>query len=314
MLILHVTKFLQSAFERIKSLFRNKNFVRAAVVYLLSLALGVVGFFALGEHGWYALTCAPGLGSGFALALLNNGHKKPVTYQSVISTIFMSVMITVIMILLRAPIASVALGMGLSFLGSYLGFIFCKWENRKAVEAGGEIIDIFDTEKNKIGEMEKPEAHDKHQWHKNVHIWVTDGERVLVQLRSPRKKVFPNTWDVSVGGHFVSGDTPQECAAREWEEELGTPWEFGEPEADSEVKPLEICGGQAIFEFVYFFFLKCEFDTQRAKLLTAEVSEIKWLPFETFKQKIYTDEFIPYGDDYWEFVVRKLENLIMKKN
>ena len=193
--------------QRLKKLLKNPNVVRAAVIYVGSLLIGVLGFIILDPYGWYALTCVPGLGSGVALALLNNGHKKPVTYQSVISTIVMSVMITVIMIMLSAPLLSVALGMGLSFLGSYLGFWFCRWEslretlNVKRETIAKNLVDVFDEDMNATGVIDKAEAHEKLLWHKSAHIWVTDGERVLVHLRAPEKAIFPNRWAASAAAH-----------------------------------------------------------------------------------------------------------------
>jgi len=296
--------------EYIKKLLKNKNVIRAAVIYVLSLSLGLLGFWVFGKHGWYALTCFPGFGSGVALALLNNGHKKPVTYQSVLSTIFMNVMITVIMILLGADLLAIFLGFGLSFVGSALGFWFCRWENRKAVVVGEQFVDIFDADMNKIGEMEEWEAHDKNQWHKNVHIWVTDGKRVLVQHRAAQKKLFPRKLDTSAGGHLDAGDSVLQCAKRKWKDELGLPWEFGDPEEADLMKPWKMLGEFPRYEFIYFYFFKAAPDIGKSKLLAGEVNGLKWIPFDKFRQLVRTDKFCPYGKEYWDLVTERLGKLM----
>jgi isopentenyldiphosphate isomerase len=300
-----------SLFQFIKKLLKQKNVVRAAVIYAGSLLLGVLGIVIFGkEIGQYVLTCAPGFGSGVALAFLNNGHKKPVTYRSVISTVFMNVTVTVIMILLGFDLLAIFSGMGLSFAGSALGFAFCRWENMKAVVVGEQLIDIYDTEMEKIGEMEEREAHDKHQWHKNVHIWVTDGKRVLVQKRAAQKKLFPRKWDASAGGHVDAGDTILQCAKRKWKNELGLPWEFGDPEEADLMKQWETLGEYPRHEFIYFYFFKAAPNIQKSRLLIGEVNGLKWIPFDKFKQLIKTDRFCPYGKEYWTLVTERLGKLM----
>jgi len=172
-----------------------------------------------------------------------------------------------------------------------------------------EMIDIFDADMNKIGEMEKFEAHEKHQWHKNAHIWVTDGKNVLVQLRAANKVVFPSKWDISAAGHFGINDTPLECAKREWSEELGLPWEFGDVEPNF-MKAWGIWDGQPVYEFIYFFFVKGSPDLTKTTMQVEEVTAVKWMPFEEFKAKIKTDEFCPYGDEYWGLVIDGLGRLM----
>lgn len=297
--------------SHIRKLLQNANIWRAAVVYGVLLLIGAIGFFAIGgAAGWYFITCSPGFGTGVALALLSNGHKKPVTWKSAVSTVAMTVALTFIMYILHAPLLSAMVGWLCSVVGGAVGLWFCIWENKKVVKQDmEEMIDIFDEDMNKIGEMEKVEAHDKHQWHKNAHIWVTDGKNVLIQKRTAGKRIFPNRWDISAAGHFCVGDTPFECAVREWVEELGLPWEFGEVEPNF-MKAWGMLDDYSIYEFIYFFFLKGEPSIDKMTLAPEEVAAVKWLPFEEFKEKIKTDKFCPYGDEYWGIVVDELGKLM----
>lgn len=116
--------------QRINNLVKNPNFRRAVIIYTSSLVIGVVGALTLGNAGWYLLTCAPGFCSGVAAALLSNGHKKPVTFKSVLSTFVMTGIFTGVSIVFGIPLDAVFLGMFLSFVGSFAGLQFCRWEAR----------------------------------------------------------------------------------------------------------------------------------------------------------------------------------------
>jgi len=58
--------------------------------------------------------------------------------------------------------------------------------------------------------------------HRVVHILVFNNDGALLfQKRSMNKDVAPGKWDTSVGGHVNAGETIEEAARREMEEELG---------------------------------------------------------------------------------------------
>ncbi|MEO6097275.1 MAG: NUDIX domain-containing protein [Fibrobacteria bacterium] len=58
--------------------------------------------------------------------------------------------------------------------------------------------------------------------HRSVHVMVVSPQgRLLLQKRSWRKDVQPGKWDTSVGGHVGFGQSYEEAARREAEEELG---------------------------------------------------------------------------------------------
>ena len=86
-----------------------------------------------------------------------------------------------------------------------------------------ELIDILDSEGNYTGEScLKSVAHQHGYFHATVHIWLyTKNEKILLQKRSPNKKVFPNLWDISVAGHVGSGEEILDAAVREVYEEIG---------------------------------------------------------------------------------------------
>lgn len=54
----------------------------------------------------------------------------------------------------------------------------------------------------------------------NIIVINNDG-KVIVPKRSSNRKIFPNCYDFSVGGHVNSGEEYEEAAYRELKEELG---------------------------------------------------------------------------------------------
>ena len=66
------------------------------------------------------------------------------------------------------------------------------------------------------------ECHSKGYWHRAVFcIIVNNKGEILLQRRSKEKKLWPNKWDVTVGGHVRKGEFGRQALIRECEEELG---------------------------------------------------------------------------------------------
>lgn len=89
-----------------------------------------------------------------------------------------------------------------------------------------EKIDVFDANYNRIGSMDRMAVHKQGLWHHTFHCWIvregnrTDDDVLLFQLRSAKKKNYPNMLDITGAGHLLSGETPLD-GIREVEEELG---------------------------------------------------------------------------------------------
>jgi len=84
-----------------------------------------------------------------------------------------------------------------------------------------ELIDIIDENGNVIGKKLKSEAHRTGEWHKSSHVWIVVGRKILLQKRSYSKEIFPGKFDVACAGHVKSGESYEDAAVRELEEELG---------------------------------------------------------------------------------------------
>jgi isopentenyldiphosphate isomerase len=89
-----------------------------------------------------------------------------------------------------------------------------------------ETFDILDCTGRKTGEViARDEAHRTGTWHGAFHcliISLRDGRRqALFQKRAAQKKIAPDKFDVSVGGHYAAGEDARIAGPREIREELG---------------------------------------------------------------------------------------------
>ncbi len=81
---------------------------------------------------------------------------------------------------------------------------------------------VVDENDNEIGSAMLTEVLEKGLYHRIVSVFVQDESgRMLLQLRGPEVKVFPNCWDQAAGGHVDVGHTYEQTAINEAEEELG---------------------------------------------------------------------------------------------
>lgn len=85
-----------------------------------------------------------------------------------------------------------------------------------------EYFDIVNQHGQPIGEsLPKSEVHRLGRWHKDVHVWMTDGHGLVEQQRAADKDIMPSQWDISVAGHVSAGESALESAIRETLEETG---------------------------------------------------------------------------------------------
>ena len=88
-----------------------------------------------------------------------------------------------------------------------------------------EIFEIVDDFNNVIGIAPRSQCHgNPGLCHRTAHVVVLNelGD-ILLQKRSNDKDIQPGKWDSAVGGHLIVGETFEEAAVREMNEELGIP-------------------------------------------------------------------------------------------
>ncbi|WP_414169685.1 NUDIX hydrolase [Streptoverticillium reticulum] len=85
-----------------------------------------------------------------------------------------------------------------------------------------EVLDIVDEHDRVVGQAPRGEAYARGLRHRCVFVLARDGEgRIFVHRRTDRKLVFPSHYDMFVGGVVGTGESYDEAALREAEEELG---------------------------------------------------------------------------------------------
>lgn len=85
-----------------------------------------------------------------------------------------------------------------------------------------EVFDLVDENDTVVGQARRGDVHRLGLLHRAVYAWVFDTNgRLLLQKRSPKKKIGPNQWDLSVAEHLQPGEDYRAGIARGLEEELG---------------------------------------------------------------------------------------------
>jgi len=85
-----------------------------------------------------------------------------------------------------------------------------------------ELVAVVDENDNLIKGEERKIVHSSTLWHRGIHVFVFNSKgELIVQLRSPEKDKYPNTYDCSVSGQVSFGEDYEKAALRELEEELG---------------------------------------------------------------------------------------------
>jgi isopentenyldiphosphate isomerase len=94
---------------------------------------------------------------------------------------------------------------------------------QKAAENDEEMLDLLDETGKVVGVIQRSQVHGNPALrHRAVHIFVVNAsDEYFLQKRSPYKKVQPDKWDTSVGGHIPAGEDYEQGALRELREELG---------------------------------------------------------------------------------------------
>ncbi|HUS26019.1 MAG TPA: NUDIX domain-containing protein [Nevskiaceae bacterium] len=86
-----------------------------------------------------------------------------------------------------------------------------------------DAILVVDEQDRPMGMVSKREVWQRGMLHRIVRIMVENeqGTRVLLQKRSHAMELFPDCWDHTGGGHVESGETYEQAAYRELQEETG---------------------------------------------------------------------------------------------
>lgn len=85
-----------------------------------------------------------------------------------------------------------------------------------------EILDVVDENDQVVGQAPRGETYARRMRTRCAFVLARDDrDRIFVHRRTPQKLVFPSHYDMFVGGVVGAGETYDQAALREAEEELG---------------------------------------------------------------------------------------------
>ncbi|OLZ72709.1 NUDIX hydrolase [Streptomyces sp. IMTB 2501] len=152
-----------------------------------------------------------------------------------------------------------------------------------------EILDVVDENDQVVAQYPRGEVYARGLRHRCVFIQARDeAGRLFVHRRTATKLVFPALYDMFVGGVVGAGESYDEAALREAEEELGV---TGLPRPTYLFKFLYADGaGNSWWSAVYE--VRCELPVR------PQVEEVQWHDFladEEVERRLGTWEWVPDG-------------------
>ncbi|MFE5615900.1 NUDIX hydrolase [Streptomyces sp. NPDC056463] len=153
-----------------------------------------------------------------------------------------------------------------------------------------EILDVVDENDEVVGRAPRAEVYARGLIHRCTFILVRDAEdRIFVHRRTPVKLVYPSMYDMFVGGVVGAGETYDDAALREAEEELGV---SGLPRPEPLFRFLHDSGGVAGKWWSAVYQVRCELP------VTPQVEEVAWhafLPEAEVVARLGEWEWVPDG-------------------
>ena len=151
-----------------------------------------------------------------------------------------------------------------------------------------EYFDVLNEWGEFTGKVETREnCHKQGLWHRANYgfIFNSNGD-VLLQKRSKNKKLWPDLWDITAGGHVLAGEFGYESLIREVKEELGIELE---PEnllylvgSTSE----NIKGNIINRHYNECYIINKDVDISDIKVQEEEVSEVRWFTKDEILKRI----------------------------
>lgn len=153
----------------------------------------------------------------------------------------------------------------------------------KTSDPQDEQLTRVDEHNNVIGSISRGVAHETpNVYYRTIYVLVKDKEgKILIQRRSTTKDLFPNCWDLSVGGHVNFGKSYPETAVRELREELGLNVVEGDIVLKGEVL-VRLPKSREYFN-IFEYTLK---PNESIATLEEEVSDTRWMSIEDIKKSM----------------------------
>lgn len=173
-----------------------------------------------------------------------------------------------------------------------------------------EYFDVLNECGEFTGKVEtRDNCHKQGLWHRANYgfIFNKNGD-VLLQKRSKTKKLWPDLWDITAGGHVLAGEFGYEALIREVKEELGIDIEQKDLLYLVGSTSVNVKGDIINKHFNECFIINKDVDISKIKLQEEEVSEIKWFTKEEILNRINNNyEGITDKTGPWNFLKKYYE-------
>lgn len=176
-----------------------------------------------------------------------------------------------------------------------------------------EYLKIYDENNQDSNEIkERTLVHELGLWHREIEVWIiNEKNEVLIQQRSPNKKLGANKWSI-VAGHVPADESLIETAIREVQEEVGIKKVCPSDLVFFNIRKANYDKGEIKNNcYKYCYILKTNLKENDFVLQEDEVSKIKYIKLDklktlTSKEK---EEFTAsFRSSEFKSVIEKLEN------
>lgn len=145
-----------------------------------------------------------------------------------------------------------------------------------------EIWDLYDEKGNKTGgtwERSRAKEIPEVRYHIVCDILIRhrDGD-FLLTLRDSRKEMYPGCWEASAGGSALAGETPEEGARREMQEETGLKAE--------KLELISITRKSDSRSVVYAFIAMVDATKDSVMLQEGETVDYQWMKLSALRKMI----------------------------
>ena len=179
-----------------------------------------------------------------------------------------------------------------------------------------EYFDVLKENGEYEGRIETREiCHEKGLWHKAVAMFMINSKgQVLLQKRSANKKLWPNMWDMTAGGHVLAGEFGFEAIIREIQEELGIEINKNDILFIGSAVSTNIKGDIINRHFNEYYIINKDVDEKTLNLQTEEVADIKWFDKDEVLERIKNNyEGLTEKTGCWDYLLKYYEWINMKK-
>ena len=173
-----------------------------------------------------------------------------------------------------------------------------------------EFFDILNENGEYLNEVQtRDKCHKEGLWHKAIAVFIINSKgQVLLQKRSSNKKMWPNMWDITSGGHVLSGEFGFQAAIRETKEELGVNLDREDITFIGSVISNNKKNDILDKHFNEYYIVNKDIDETKLKLQKEEVSEVKWMDKQEIINRIKNNyDGITDKEGCWEYLIKYYE-------